>query len=222
VLLQSTRKVFVQGFSTKGGQGDGLLSRFIFSYANTWPVVPEWAERDYSREDALVKKIIALIPKTHTVPGIDAAALEPMKEFAHEINGAERPYPDHTGRLLEHAKVDLLMRCLFSGSPTITLEMVERSIAWARYQLRLRLEFWPPDAKDAIAAMIQVLLRRLRKGSASARDLRKSANVDRDGTHEVFNRALSAITRSGQVHIASTNHKGLPVYALAEVEGENQ
>jgi hypothetical protein len=223
VLLQSTRKVFVQGFSVRGGIGDGLLSRFIFAYANAWPVMPEWVQRDYARERALAEKIVALIPKTISAPGIDAAARECMNEFAHEMNNPDRPFPDHTPRLLEHTKVDVLMRAVFSGSPTITLEQVERSIAWGRYQLRLRLEFWPADARDAIAAMIQTLLRRLRKGNATARELRKAANVDREGNHETFNRALSALTRSGdgEVITVGKTRKGRPVYALADV-GETE
>jgi hypothetical protein len=227
VLLHSTRKTFVQGFSVRGGIGDGLLSRFVFGYSNTWPVVPEWSQRDYAREQTLAEKIIALIPTTRTAPGIDAAARKRMAEFAHEMNGSEQEHPEHTPRLLEHAKVDVLMRCFFSGAQTISLEMVERSIAWARYQLKLRLEFWPPDARDAVAAIIQIILRRLRKGSASARDLRKAANVNRDGTHEPFNRALSALTRSGQVTIAGKNRVGQNVYQLEfddvkDLKGENQ
>ena len=71
--------------------GDGLLSRFIFSYANAWPVCPEWALRDFAREGALTEKIVALIPNTPTAPGIDPAARERMVEFAHEVNGSGAP-----------------------------------------------------------------------------------------------------------------------------------
>jgi hypothetical protein len=225
VFLQSTRKTFVQGFALRGGMGDGLLSRFIFSYASAWPVFPAWAQRDFSREHDLVEKIIALIPKTHTAPGIDDQARERMIEFAHEVNGSERPHPDHTPRLLEHAKVDVLMRTIFSGSSTITIEHVERSIAWARYQLKLRLEFWPPDADDRVTAMIQILLRRLRKGSASACDLRRAANVGRDGNHETFSRALSALNRSGELVKLGVNRKGREIFGLEsedEEGGSNQ
>jgi hypothetical protein len=220
IALQSTRKTFVQGFSLRGGVGDGLLSRFVISHASAWPVVPIWAQRDYARETALVGKIIGLVPTIHAAPAIEDQAQARMNEFTQEMNGSERPHPDHTPRLLEHAKVDLLMRTIFSGSQTITLDQVERSIAWARHQLKLRLEFWPPDADDRVPAMIQTLQRRLRKGSASERDLRAAANVDRDGTHELFARAKAALLRSGSLTVIGRNRKGRDVYGLEPEETE--
>ena len=224
VVLQSTRKTFVQGFATRGGISDGLLSRFIFSYASAWPVFPEWTPRDYAREQALTEKIIALIPKTPTAPGIDDQARKRLADFVHEVNGSGRPHPDHTPRLLEHTKVDVLMRCIFSGSKVITLEMVERAVAWARHQLKLRLAFWPPDAQDQVTVMTQTLLRRLQKGSASDRDLRTAANVQREGNHELFARAKSALLRSGELIVVGKNRKGQPVYALEsdDAEGESK
>ena len=41
----------------------------------------------------------------------------------------------------------------------------------------LRRALWPVDADDKVVAMTQSLLRRLRRGTASVRDLRKAANV---------------------------------------------
>jgi hypothetical protein len=121
-------------------------------------------------------------------------------------------------RLREHVIVDILHRCIYSGSQVITLEMVQRGIAWGEHQLALRLAFWPPDADNKVAAMTQVLLTRLRKGSASARDLRKAANVNRDGTHEVFSRCLSALRKSGEVIILGKNSKNQEVYGFADPE----
>ena len=113
-----------------------------------------------------------------------------MNEFICTLGAANHPHPDHVRRVAELTKIDVLHRCIYSGSSEITVEMVERSITWGEHQLALRLAFWPSDATDKTAAMTQALLRRLGKGSASANDLRHSANVDRDGTHELFNRAL--------------------------------
>ena len=153
-----------------------------------------------------------------TVPAIAQDARERMNEFARTLYDRNHPHPDHVRRLVELTKIDVLHRCVYSGSSEITLEMVQRGIAWGEHQLALRLAFWPSDAADKTAAMTQVMLRRLRKGSATARDLRKSTNVDRDGAAELFVRALTALTRSHQVIVAGKNAKGREVYTL-EPEG---
>jgi len=219
VLLHSTRKTFVDGFALRGGVGDGLLSRFTLVYSAGMPVVPEWAPRDFAEENKLVTAIANLIPKVHTVPAIADDARERMNEFARTLYGAHHPHPDHVRRLLELTKIDVLHRCIYSGSSQITLEMVERGVAWGEHQLALRLAFWPSDAKNEIAAMTQVLLGRLRKGSASANDLRRAGNVDRDGSHETFNRALGALTRSRKVMVVGKNSKAREVYALDDEKG---
>jgi len=92
--------------------------------------------------------------------------------------------------------------------------MVERSIAWGEHQLKLRLAFWPPDATDRTEAMTKALLTRLKKGSASANDLRRFANVDRDGSHETFSRAMTALKRSGALIVLGKNRKGKEVFGL--------
>jgi hypothetical protein len=135
-----------------------------------------------------------------------------MKQFAVMLNSSE--HRAYVGRIQELTKIDLVHRAIYAGSPEITLEMAERSITWGQHQLALRLAFWPLDAKTDVAAMSQAMLRRLQKGNATARDLRKSANVDRDGSHETFNRALVALTRSHKVIVAGRNSRGNEVYKL--------
>lgn len=214
VLLHATRKTFVDGFALRCSVGDGLLSRFVLVYSAGMPVVAEWEPRNLPEEKKLVATIANLIPETTIVPAIAEDARERMNEFICTLGAANHPHPDHVRRVAELTKIDVLHRCIYSGSSEITVEMVERSITWGEHQLALRLAFWPSDATDKTAAMTQALLRRLGKGSASANDLRHSANVDRDGTHELFNRALLALTRSRKVIVAGKNRKGREVYKL--------
>jgi hypothetical protein len=215
VLMHVTRKTFADGFALRCSVGDGLLSRFVLVYSAGMPAVPEWEPRNLPEEKKLVAKIGTLIPDVPTVPAISNDARERMKEFAAACYGSH-PHPDHVRRLPELVKVDVLHRCIYSGASEITLEMVERGITWGQHQLALRLAFWPSDAKTELAAMTQLLLRRLNRGSASANDLRRAANVDRDGTHELFNRALLALTRSRKVIVAGKNKRLREVYRLEE------
>jgi len=62
--------------------------------------------------------------------------------------------------------------------------------------------------------MTKALLTRLKKGSASANDLRRFANVDRDGSHETFSRAMTALKRSGALIVLGKNRKGKEVFGL--------
>ena len=221
VLLQGTKTIFVEGFATCGGAGDGLLSRFTLVHSAGQAAPPEWKPRNLAEERSLVATIANLIPKVHTVPKIAPDARECMNAFFRTIKANDHPHPDHVRRLPELVKVDILHRCAYSNSPEeITLDMAERSITWGMHQLALRLALWPPDAKSETASMVQVILCRLRKGSATTNDLRRAANVDRNGTHEIFNRCLSALTRSRKVTTVGKNSKGYEVYALDPEDSE--
>jgi hypothetical protein len=178
------------------------------------PVVPEWKPRDLAAEKKLVQTIEKLIPKVHTVPAIAEDARQCLNDFVGMLGVPDHPHPDHVRRLPELTKIDILHRCIYSGSPEITLEMVERSILWGKHQLALRLAFWPEDARNETVAMTKILLNRLGKGTATARDLRTAAHVQRDGTHELFNRCLSALTRSGEIKVLTKNRKNFDVFGL--------
>ncbi len=214
VLLHSTRTSFVEGFKLRGGVGDGLLSRFTLVYSAGMPAVPVWQERNFAEERQSVERISALIPARFVPLDIDEKARERFVEFARLLLSPQHPHPDHVRRLPELTKVDLLLRAVFSGSTIITLEMVDRAITWGEHQLALRLALWPVDATDKVESMTQVLLRRLKKGSASANDLRRAANLDRDGCHETFSRAMTALKRSGALIILGKNRKGREVFGL--------
>lgn len=220
LLLHSTRQIFLDGFALRRGVNDGLLSRFTLAYSMRTPVVPEWEPRDLVEERRLIGIIGKLVPQHHTVPEVEAGARERLLEFAVAINAPDHPHYAHTRRILELVKVDLLHRAIYSGSAAISLEMADRSIAWGEHQLALRLAFWPPDAKSEVAAMTHTLLNRLRKGRASARDLRTAANVHRTGDYETFARCLSALKKSGELIAVGKNRRGLEVYGLETDDAE--
>jgi hypothetical protein len=218
VLLHSTLPSFQRGFRTKGGVGDGLLSRLTLVYVGNRTVVPEWAPRDFGKERRLVNTIEAMIPRQLTVPAFEGGARECWQKFVTDV--AALSEVELTPRVVTLTKVDLLLRAIFSGSAVITREMTERSVVWGWHQLLLRRALWPVDADDKVVAMTQTLLQRLRRGTASARDLRKAANVSRDGSHELFTRALTALQRSGELITVGKNRKGQPVYALESDESK--
>ncbi|HUO14667.1 MAG TPA: bifunctional DNA primase/polymerase [Verrucomicrobiae bacterium] len=214
ILLHSTRKTFRDGLATRNAVGDGFLSRVTLCYSDQWPAVPIWAERNFTEERRIVQQIAELIPRKFTLVTLDAGALEQLRALGTKILARDFPHPEQTRRLLEMVKSDALIRAVFSASSTITAEMMERSVLWGHHQLALRLALWPNDAASRSEAITQVLLKRLRKGSASANDLRRAANVDRDGSHQVFSTALSALRRSGALVVLGKNRKQQEIYGL--------
>jgi len=222
VLIHSTRKVFGEGFGAAGATADGLLSRFVLAYSERPPLVAVWAERDFAEERRIVARIRELLPGAFVPLTMEAVAAEQLAAFVAKIKTHDHPHPDHTPRLDVHVKVDALMRAVFSGSTEITATMMSRSILWGEHQLALRVALWPSDGASRSEQITQCLLRRLRKGTASARDLRRAAHVDRDGSHELFARALSALCRSGAVCAIGQNHAGKEIFALEDSSEERE
>jgi bifunctional DNA primase/polymerase-like protein/uncharacterized protein DUF3987 len=223
ILLQSTLDAFLKGFSTSGGVGSGLLSRFTLAYANEWKTVPIWPDQDHARERTLAQKIIDQIPAAPTALTMASDAQDCLSAFILELG--QFPRQEFIPRLADHVRRDLLMRAVFAGATLITLPMVERSIVWGRHQLALRLAFWPPDADNDIGVMEKKIIRRAEKGRAARRDFLIATHAYRDGKVEMLNRALASLLKADILKIVAKTPKGLDVYELNECyhqsKGEN-
>ena len=120
---------------------------------------------------------------------------------------------------LTKEEVYLLHRAVYCSStlqPSITLDAVNRSIAWAEHQLKLRLGQWTADSGNRIEAMIQTIQRRLEKGPATEVQLKNAVNVYRDGSHETFNRAMNALHRTSEIRPVGQTHKHTTIFALVK------
>jgi hypothetical protein len=221
VLLHCTRPSFSKAFTGKGAVGDGLLSRFVLAYAPLAAVpVPEWTARNYSEEERLAALLDARIPHEVLVPAIDEAARTRLNDFLIELRRPTHPHVEYVQRLDALTKVDLLHRALYGheSEARITVEAVDRSIAWAEHQLKLRLGQWTADSGRPVEALIQTVLRRLEKGPATEVQLKDATHVYRDGSHETFNRAIAALVRSSQIEAIGQSHKHTAIFALVKEE----
>ena len=82
VLLHCTRPSFTKAFSGKGSVGDGMLSRFVLTYAPLATVpVPEWKPRNYPEEDRLGKLLLSRLPSQVLIPAIESDARTPVMNF---------------------------------------------------------------------------------------------------------------------------------------------
>lgn len=204
--------------SGSGQAGSGFLSRMIMTYGNRMPFdLPNWEDVDHFRANAVVTDICKTVAQISgvLVPEEDPEATELRGEFFNWL----RQQSDHKDRLEDYYKRDVLFRCVFSGSRTITREMTEKSIAWTRHQFEIRQALWPDDGGSPTERMERAILNALAKyGDMSERKLAAYANVWRknSGGFEVFNRALISLSRAGRIVAVGVNRKGKKVYGLDE------
>jgi hypothetical protein len=216
ILMHATRGTFEKGFALRQATGDGFLSRVVIAHAAPVPPIAEWELRDLKAEREIVAKIQALIPVIHAEPKIEDEARTLVNDFVLQLETPGTADYDYGRRLGVLLKSDLLHRCIYSGADTITADMAERSLLWARHQLALRRSLWMPDVDGQVALMVARIVNRLRRGTATPRDLNRALSLYRTGEHETFIRALTALTRSGQIEVIGRNRAGNPVYRLVE------
>jgi hypothetical protein len=219
VLMHSTLATFTRLFTGKGVVGDGLLSRFTLVYAPNPGGVPDWTPRNYAEENRLAALLVSQVPGQALVPAIDQDAHARMNEFLIELQRPTHPHAEYVKRLDTLTKIDLLQRAVYSSrtsEPHITLDAVNRSIAWAEHQLKLRLGQWTVDSGRPVEAMIQTILRRLEKGPATEVQLKDAGHVFRSGSHETFSRAMNALCKTSEIQPVGQTHKRTTIFALVK------
>jgi hypothetical protein len=220
LIANFTRAGFEDAFTGQGAGSSGFLSRVTLAYSGPLAVVPEWRERNAEAEQELSAKLSYRVPPldSRTVPDWDRGARDLWVDFLRTIKNPQDPKANLCVRLDVLTKQDLLIRTLYSDDPTvITREAVERSILWAGHQKDLRQALWPIDRGDAVERLALKIKAAIGNyGRLSVRQLLDRCHVERPGSGgpENFNRALSALVRSGQIEIIGITQRKQLVYAL--------
>jgi len=222
---------FRRAFEGTSSIGNGLLSRCVFAYAGRKPYGGDTQPTYPQEADALVEQMLAVVqmvqPENGFVdilyPDEEPIAKTLRLDYQQKIT-ADQGRHAFADRILHHMKQDLLLRALFSsdGNQIITPAHVERSIAWAEYQIACRRKLWQAEGADPIACMNLKIMSVMNKhknhpNGLSDAQLCTLCNVYRDGTQHIFERAIRALTHgTSDVEIAGRNHLGRKVYALKE------
>ena len=232
-----TRSSFESALAGKGAGGDGFLSRCVMTYTGDithtgdWPMQNTAVIKDlegkmltrwqnicnWSAEHEGQPFVLDESPEAHDL------RMKFQKSLALQRTRLNETMPGMglTSRLESHFKRDLLLRAVFSGMetvmPTITAEMVERSIAWAEHELYLREELWPVDKGNLVERMEQAMRRALVKHEAlTKKQLMDACNVYRAGSGgmETFLRAWKSMFGGGALIVLGKTSKGTEKFGL--------
>lgn len=231
-----TQSSFEGAVAGKGAAGDGFLSRCVIAYSGGKDHVGDWTEMDTAKINAITQKMQERWGGIYTdfskekqrfIPTENEDAKALRLEFSKEL-GAKRNELNENGesdvisRLEAHFRRDLLLRTIFSEHPgVITLDSVERSIAWAKHEMYLREELWPVDRGNLVERMEQCMRRALRKHEhLTKRKIQDSCNVHRAGSGgmDTFNRAWTGMLKGGGLVVVGRTHKGTEKFGLPEGE----
>jgi len=210
--------------------GDGFLSRCTFGYADKQNVCSDWetwsvAEMTHVVE--IVAHVIAAIKNGQAEQGIFTPKEDPVanhlrNDFLKQLP-QDKENREFIARVDSQFRQDLLLRCIFSndGNQMITPEQVERSIAWANYQIAVRKKLWQVESNDPVCDMnrkirLVVQKHKDKADGISEADLCTLCNVYRDGTQEYLLRAIRALLGTGEISCIGRNKKGRKMYKWNE------
>ena len=212
-----TESSFEAALAGKGGGGDGFLSRSILEHSDSVPVIGEWPPVSGIALKIIADQILNRWETIHVatdpqnpayteprfVPKItdDAkAAMLDFEDWCMKKKFSEKDdFISHTSRLIPHFKRDVLIRCIMSDDcSTITQDMVNRSVLWAKRQFELRSILWPVDKGNPTERMEQGIRRALKNHKyLTKRQINKLCHVGRSGSGGAvsFNQAWTAMLR---------------------------
>lgn len=218
LLMHFVKGGFDQSFMGSGATKDGFLSRctLVYDHKNAVEDGAEWPDWEKQKMKCfhLMLKAKDCFGRTEIIesPLVKAKRLECVKKI-RSFDSAYR------ARLEFLFYQDLYCRAMFSDG-VVTVEKVERSMAWADHQLRSRQILWPDDFsvnKD------ERMENNLRKAYEKYRELthaqaKRLCHTTRPGTggDQAYNRAHKALLASRAIEQVRLNHKQHPVFEWQE------
>ena len=228
-----TRDGFERSTAGKGGGGGGFLSRMVLEWSNGINYHGDWDDLDTVKVNAAVAAIKESVQwlrnykGTHEgnrfVPVEDfdakAARMEFQKWLKQQKDIIEQNTPGAglASRLESHFKRDLLIRVAFTPERKITLKLVEKSITWAKHQLKLRSELWTVDqGHDVQQAELKILKAIREKGPLTKVEIQKYTNAAKAaGGFDAWNRAFTNVIRADQlVKMPFKSQRGKEVFGF--------
>jgi hypothetical protein len=225
-----TTEGFREAFEGTNSIGNGFLSRCVIGLSDRMKYAADWEEPNTlfletlrAQMGAAIDGIVAQSNELQHVfiPEETPAAKSLRNDFLTKtVNDEElEPFID---RVDAHFKRDLLLRVIFSntGSNIITEEQMRRSISWAEYQLLVRKKLWQAEGSDKVALMNKRIIAALtrhqgRSTGLSEAELGDFCHTHRDGSQEVFARAIRALRYgASDIEVFGVNRKGFKLYRL--------
>lgn len=210
---------FLKGLQGKGVIGGGVLPRWTMSYSDKIHVEGDWSSPPEAALRMLEQKMM------DRFTGVDVVETPEARTVRFALTAEmERPEAGRHGkRLIEHYKRECLLAAVFgdgSARPgVITKDVAEWAASWTRYQLHLRITYWPIDAGNDVERMctaMRGLLHRADPKAVSLKQLKDAANVYREGSGgiDAFGRAHRAMMMNQEMCKVGQNRRGKDLFAL--------
>jgi len=195
----TTPKKWENAVGGKGFGGNGFLSRLRLVYASRIRGLLDWSETDQEAVAVFTRRLFEhrnRPPATITETPDATAARGEFQLWAEEQGEYEQ-------RLVDHLKRDAMRRAWFAGKNVISLDIMQRSIAWARYQRDMREAFWMQDTGSLTERMEDSIKKMLADQDISSGILPHKMQLDRlgRGGAVTYNTALNALLRAELVGV---------------------
>ncbi len=213
---------FIKAMQGKGVIGGGVLPRWTMSYSDKIHVEGDWVVPPEAALRELEHQMMSRFTGVEVTETPEAKAIRMALTAEMEKPEAGR----HGKRLVEHYKRECLLAAVFADPGTlgenvgvITKDVAEWAAQWTRYQLHLRITYWPIDAGNDVERMctaMRALLKRAHPKGVSLPQLKDAANVYREGSGgiEVFGRAYRAMLWNEEMRKVGQNRRGRDLFGL--------
>lgn len=224
---------FERSTAGKGTGGAGFLSRMVLEYSGGVNWHGDWDDLNTTEVNAAVASIKESVQWLRNYHGThEGKRFIPIEDFdakaarmdfqkwlkaQKDLIETRTPGAGFAARLESHFKRDLLIRVAFTPERKITLKLVEKSVAWAKHQLKLRMNIWAVDqGGDVQQAELKIMNNIRERGPLTKVELQKFTNASKSaGGFDAWNRAFTNVLRADQLFkMPYKSQRGKEVYGL--------
>ncbi len=205
----ATPQSFERMWRGTGGDGAGLQSRFTIAYSDCpLPAFQRLTDgKDLQRLMPILNSRLRTVPENLTMT--DEAQTMTVDWMAGHTEGLP-------ARALDTAKRVAMILAATLESKCVDAQVMKWAIDFAEYQIVLKKRLMPADADNNVQAFEHKIVAVFEHNyQATLSQARRAIHPERhSGGHEAYNRAVSALIRSGRLMLASKTTSGTHIYKL--------
>jgi hypothetical protein len=205
----ATPQSFERMWRGTGGDGAGLQSRLTIAYSDC----PLPAFQTLTDGKELQRLMPILNSRLRAVTENLTMTDEAQTMTVEWVAGHQEGLP---ARALDTAKRVAMILASTLESKCVDAQVMRWALDFAEYQIALKKRLMPADADNNVQAFEHKIVAVFdRNYQATLSQVRRAIHPERhSGGHEAYNRAVTALVRSGRLMVASKTTSGTHVYKL--------